>query len=68
MLDCLSVPVLKRPRTPPTALGIVDYQNPDHELIKRLRPAQSVEEVFWADFAPNMQQFTMLFCHYAYCS
>ncbi|KAJ6397454.1 hypothetical protein OIU77_018463 [Salix suchowensis] len=39
------VPVVKRPRTPPTALGIVDYQNPDHELIKRLRPAQSVEEV-----------------------
>uniref|UniRef100_A0A6M2F2W7 CTLH domain-containing protein n=1 Tax=Populus davidiana TaxID=266767 RepID=A0A6M2F2W7_9ROSI len=39
------VPVLKRPRTPPTALGIVDYQNPDHELIKRFRPAQSIEEV-----------------------
>ncbi|KNA19336.1 hypothetical protein SOVF_060520 [Spinacia oleracea] len=40
------VPILKRPRTPPGTLGMVDYQNPDHEqLMKRLRPAQSVEEV-----------------------
>ncbi|XP_021772817.1 topless-related protein 3-like [Chenopodium quinoa] len=40
------VPIHKRPRTPPTTLGMVDYQNPDHEqLMKRLRPAQSVEEV-----------------------
>ncbi|KDP23430.1 hypothetical protein JCGZ_23263 [Jatropha curcas] len=40
------VSVLKRPRTPPTAPGIVDYQSPDHEqLMKRLRPAQSIEEV-----------------------
>ncbi|XP_074276734.1 topless-related protein 3-like [Silene latifolia] len=40
------VPILKRPRTPPGTLGLVDYQNPDHEqLMKRLRPAQSVEEV-----------------------
>ncbi|KMT14269.1 hypothetical protein BVRB_4g076250 [Beta vulgaris subsp. vulgaris] len=40
------VPILKRPRTPPATLGMVDYQNPDHEqLMKRLRPAQSVEEV-----------------------
>ncbi|EEF49925.1 WD-repeat protein, putative [Ricinus communis] len=40
------VSVLKRPRTPPTAPGMVDYQNPDHEqLMKRLRPAQSVDEV-----------------------
>ncbi|CAO2832842.1 unnamed protein product [Amaranthus hypochondriacus] len=39
-------PMLKRPRTPPATLGMVDYQNPDHEqLMKRLRPAQSVEEV-----------------------
>ncbi|KAJ4829400.1 Topless- protein 3 [Turnera subulata] len=39
-------PVLKRPRTPPAAPGMVDYQSPDHEqLMKRLRPAQSVEEV-----------------------
>ncbi|KAL9233336.1 hypothetical protein vseg_008354 [Gypsophila vaccaria] len=40
------VPILKRPRTPPATLGMVDYQNPEHEqLMKRLRPAQSVEEV-----------------------
>ncbi|KAK6288587.1 hypothetical protein POUND7_000128 [Theobroma cacao] len=40
------VSVLKRPRTPPAAPGVVEYQNPDHEhLMKRLRPAQSVEEV-----------------------
>lgn len=40
------VPILKRPRTPPATLGMVDYQNPDHEqLMKRLRPAQSVDEV-----------------------
>ncbi|XP_031402100.1 topless-related protein 3-like [Punica granatum] len=38
--------MLKRPLTPPTAPGMVDYQNPEHEqLMKRLRPAQSVEEV-----------------------
>lgn len=41
-----TVSVLKRPRTPPSAPGFVDYQNPDHELLmKRLRPAPSVEEV-----------------------
>ncbi|KAF8038856.1 hypothetical protein BT93_B1417 [Corymbia citriodora subsp. variegata] len=40
------VSILKRPVTPPTGPGMVDYQNPDHEqLMKRLRPAQSVEEV-----------------------
>uniref|UniRef100_A0A2P2MSL4 Uncharacterized protein MANES_09G174100 n=1 Tax=Rhizophora mucronata TaxID=61149 RepID=A0A2P2MSL4_RHIMU len=40
------VSVLKRPRTPPIAPGMVDYQGPDHEqLMKRLRPVQSVEEV-----------------------
>ncbi|XWS57464.1 hypothetical protein CRYUN_Cryun09bG0176200 [Craigia yunnanensis] len=40
------VSVLKRPRTPPSAPGMVDYQNPDHEqLMKRLRSAPSVEEV-----------------------
>lgn len=38
--------MLKRPRTPPANSGVVDYPNPDHEqLMKRLRPAQSVEEV-----------------------
>lgn len=50
-----SVSVLKRPRTPPTAPGIVDYQSPDHELMKRLRPAQSVEEVILINFFPFMQ-------------
>lgn len=40
------VSILKRPRTPPAVPGMVDYQSPDHEqLMKRLRPAQSVEEV-----------------------
>ncbi|KAK4746150.1 hypothetical protein SAY87_012462 [Trapa incisa] len=39
------VPILKRPLTPP-APGMVDYQSPEHEqLMKRLRPAQSVDEV-----------------------
>ncbi|KAF8387763.1 hypothetical protein HHK36_026418 [Tetracentron sinense] len=38
--------ILKRPRTPPNALGIVDYQSTDHEqLMKRLRSTQSVDEV-----------------------
>ncbi|XP_057496722.1 topless-related protein 3-like [Actinidia eriantha] len=38
--------ILKRPITPPTTLGMVDYQNSDHEqLMKRLRSAPSVEEV-----------------------
>lgn len=42
----LLVSILKRPRTPPAAPGMVDYQSSDHEqLMKRLRPAQSVEEV-----------------------
>ncbi|XAR52664.1 hypothetical protein NMG60_11020846 [Bertholletia excelsa] len=40
------VSILKRPITPPATLGMVDYQSTDHEqLMKRLRPAQSVEEV-----------------------
>lgn len=40
------VPILKRPRTPPTTPGMVDFQSPDHEqFMKRLRPAQSIEEV-----------------------
>ncbi|KAG7603609.1 Topless-related protein 3 [Arabidopsis thaliana] len=45
--------ILKRPRTPPATPGIVDYQNPDHELMKRLRPAPSVEEVTYP--APRQQ-------------
>lgn len=41
-----AVSILKRPITPPATLGMVDYQSTDHEqLMKRLRPAQSVEEV-----------------------
>ncbi|CAH2044513.1 unnamed protein product [Thlaspi arvense] len=44
---------LKRPRTPPATPGIVDYQNPDHELMKRLRTAPSVEEVTYS--APRQQ-------------
>ncbi|KAK9084291.1 hypothetical protein Scep_030762 [Stephania cephalantha] len=41
------VPILKRPRTPPNAIGMVDYPNTDHEqLMKRLRSAaQPVDEV-----------------------
>ncbi|OIS99858.1 PREDICTED: topless-related protein 3-like isoform X1 [Nicotiana attenuata] len=40
------VSILKRPITPPATLGMLDYQNADHEqLMKRLRPAPSVEEV-----------------------
>lgn len=39
------VSILKRP-TPAPAIGMVDYQNNDHEqLMKRLRPAQSIDEV-----------------------
>ncbi|XP_010546752.1 PREDICTED: topless-related protein 3 isoform X2 [Tarenaya hassleriana] len=45
--------ILKRPRTPPTTPGIVDYQSPDHELMKRLRPAPSIEEVTYP--APRQQ-------------
>jgi hypothetical protein len=42
---------LKRPRTPPATPGIVDYQNADHEqLMKRLRPGHSVEEVILINF------------------
>ncbi|XP_061989928.1 topless-related protein 2 [Rosa rugosa] len=37
---------LKHPRTPSTGLGMIDYQGSDHEqLMKRLRTAQSVDEV-----------------------
>ncbi|WCJ42998.1 TOPLESS-related 3 [Euphorbia peplus] len=43
------VSALKRPRTPPSAPGIGDYQSPDHDqLMKRLRTVQSVEEVTYA--------------------
>lgn len=37
---------MKRPITPPATLGMLEYQSADHEyLMKRLRPAPSVEEV-----------------------
>ncbi|XP_057423217.1 topless-related protein 3-like [Lotus japonicus] len=40
------VSILKRPKTPPATPGMVDYQNADHEqLMKRLRPNHSVEEM-----------------------
>lgn len=39
-----AVPVLKHPRTPSNTLGMMDYQNADHEqLLKRLR--SSIDEV-----------------------
>uniref|UniRef100_M4D0D2 CTLH domain-containing protein n=1 Tax=Brassica campestris TaxID=3711 RepID=M4D0D2_BRACM len=41
-LSSNKVSILKRP---PATPGVVDYQNPEHELMKRLRPAPSVEEV-----------------------
>ncbi|CAA7024735.1 unnamed protein product [Microthlaspi erraticum] len=47
------VSILKRPRTPPPTPGIIDYQNPDHELMKRLRPAPPLEEVTYP--APRHQ-------------
>lgn len=46
---------------------MVDYQNPDHEqLMKRLRPAQSVEEVtvpLWGDLFMLGQNLSMLLRH-----
>ncbi|KAE8660205.1 hypothetical protein F3Y22_tig00116958pilonHSYRG00293 [Hibiscus syriacus] len=57
----ISVPqnqVLKRPRTPPAVPGMVDYQNPDHDqLMKRLRPAPSVEEVTYP--VPRQQAWSL---------
>lgn len=45
--------ILKHPRTPTTP-GMVDYQNADHEqLMKRLRPAPSMEEVILMIFVFN---------------
>lgn len=46
IIICYPVSFLKRPATPLATLGMADYQNADHEqLMKRLRPAQPVEEV-----------------------
>ncbi|KAI3810476.1 hypothetical protein L1987_20091 [Smallanthus sonchifolius] len=48
------VSFLKRPATPLATLGMAEYQNADHEqLMKRLRPAQPVEEV---SYQPARQQ------------
>ncbi|TYH01743.1 hypothetical protein ES288_A09G084400v1 [Gossypium darwinii] len=48
------VSVLKHPRTPPDALGMTEYGSTDHEqLMKRLRSAQSVDEVTYP--APPQQ-------------
>ncbi|EPS69182.1 hypothetical protein M569_05580, partial [Genlisea aurea] len=50
-----AVSIIKRPLTPPATLGMVEYQNADHEqIMKRLRPAQSVEEVTY----PTVRQQT----------
>ncbi|KAE8678115.1 Topless-related protein 2 [Hibiscus syriacus] len=43
--------ILKRPRTPPTVPSMVDYQNPDLQLMKRLRSAPSIEEVISPPFS-----------------
>ncbi|XP_073012223.1 protein TPR1-like isoform X1 [Typha latifolia] len=50
------VSVLKRPRTPPNALGITDYQNAESEqLMKRLRPgAHPVDEVTYPAPIPQV--------------
>ncbi|XP_057415729.1 topless-related protein 2 [Lotus japonicus] len=48
------VSVLKHPRTPSNTLGMMDYQNADHDhLMKRLRSAPSVDEVTYP--APPQQ-------------
>ncbi|XP_039019798.1 topless-related protein 3-like [Hibiscus syriacus] len=52
------VSVLKCPRTLPSVPGMVDYQNPDHEqLMKRLRPASSVDEVTYP--TPRKQAWSL---------
>ncbi|KAK3189089.1 hypothetical protein Dsin_028650 [Dipteronia sinensis] len=39
------VSIMKHPRTPSHALGMIDYQSPDHEqLKKRMRSSQSIDE------------------------
>ena len=57
------MPILKRPRTPPANPGMVDYQNADHDqLMKRLRPGHSVEEVTLMNFCsiqPCLTYFMM---------
>lgn len=56
-----TVSILKRPRTPPATPGIVDYQNADHDqLMKRLRPVHSVEEVILFDFC-SIKMFIHIF-------
>lgn len=61
-----TVSILKRPRTPPATPGIVDYQSTDHEqLMKRLRPAQSVEEVILKMFVSCLLCWTIF--NLAFC-
>ncbi|KAJ1383310.1 WD40/YVTN repeat-like-containing domain superfamily [Sesbania bispinosa] len=51
------VSVLKHSRTPSNTLGMMDYQNTDHEqLMKRLRSAQSVDELFCYCYNGNYSQ------------
>ncbi|OIV95906.1 hypothetical protein TanjilG_27010 [Lupinus angustifolius] len=54
------VSALKHSRTPSNALGMMDYQNNDHEqqLMKRVRSAQSVDDVTYA--APPQQASSSL--------
>ncbi|XP_058077196.1 protein TPR1 isoform X2 [Magnolia sinica] len=48
------VSILKRPRTPPNGLGMVDYQSTDSEqLMKRLRSAAPVDEVTYPTPLPQ---------------
>ncbi|XXG54028.1 hypothetical protein AAC387_Pa03g2008 [Persea americana] len=49
------VSILKRPRTPPNALGMVDYQNSESDqLMKRLRfPSQPLDEVTYPTPSPH---------------
>ncbi|EOY11577.1 Uncharacterized protein TCM_026717 [Theobroma cacao] len=53
----------QRPRAPPTAPGMVDYQDPDHEqLRKRLGPAPSVcggQQAWSLDELPRTVALTM---------
>lgn len=59
-LQFWTVPILKRPITPPATLGMAEYQNTDHELLmRRLRPAQSVEEVILCCYR-NMINLTII--------
>ena len=54
MCFVLTVNVLKHPRAPSNSLGLMDYQNADHEqLMKRLRSAQTSNEVTYPAHPPH---------------